>query len=233
MSDDDLSPNPLNTPVSTSLAEACQIYHFKEVVAGPILFKGARLVGEAAYDRFEASLLRIVQALSAQGSLPLDQGQPLHTTSTTESKAREPLLLSSAISARLVEMRQSKTDGKNIRDTRTTLLFFMRVVGDKPVDEITKADTQTFFDALRWLPKNAGIRKDCRGLSVPELLALGRAENTDEPSAYTYRNHMTRINALFNSLDLEGAILRNPARTVGQHVNLANVVKVERVQNFV
>jgi integrase len=228
MSDDDLSRKPLGPAASTNLTDSCQVYQFKEVHAGPISFKGARLVGEAAYDRFEASLLRIVQTLADQGAVAIGQGQAVQVSPNTEAEASEPLLLSAAIEARLVEMRQSKTDGKNIRDTRTTLKLFLGVVGDKPVNTISKADTQIFFDALRWLPKNAGVRKDCRGLTVPELLALGEAEKTEEPSAYTYKNHMSRINALFNGLDSEGAVLRNPARKVGQHVNLASVVKVRR-----
>lgn len=84
--------------------------------------------------------------------------------------------------------------------------------GDKPVDDITRADMHQLFDLLRRIPPNATMRY--KGMSLAQAVAAAdKAGDMRRLSPKTLRNNYIQITALFNLAVSEKLMKENPSQS--------------------
>ncbi len=147
-----------------------------------------------AYNEMQSTMHRIVAARSRGdflmeeeimgrdfGKLPYENAnQPPKTSTAVETKskhyAKQPqgaLLYSEAMERYISQKLQ---DGEwrdhSVMDHRGRLGEFLSIIGDKPIQDITRDEMRRFRETLRKLPPNRTRIKEFRGKSIQELLDL-------------------------------------------------------------
>ncbi len=107
-------------------------------------------------------------------------------------------LLSANIVEFLSQFKQRELSDKVGLDTAWTLKLFEAVVGDVPMRQIGKTETDRFLSALATWPSNATKRPAFRGLSVPEILAkAARLPDVPRLALRTKEKHLDRLRVFF------------------------------------
>ena len=90
------------------------------------------------------------------------------------SAPKVPSLLYSTVLAKYVDTQISDGSWKthSVNDHRNRLESFLAIMGDKPIDEITRNQVREFRETLRKLPPNRSRSAKYKDKTVKELLAL-------------------------------------------------------------
>ena len=119
--------------------------------------------------------------------------------------------LSKAIADHLGDLERARLNQKTIIESRHTLRLFAGIlVDDLHVNRLTQDHVRAFFDGVRWWPSNATKRKPYKDKSVPEVIALAKANQEPEPAAYTVAKHRQRLSVFFVSLVNAAVLERSP-----------------------
>lgn len=93
--------------------------------------------------------------------------------------------LSKAIADHLGDLERARLNQQTIIESRHTLRLFAGIlIDDLHVNRLTQDHVRAFFDGVRWWPSNATKREPYRDKSVPEVIALAKANQEPEPAAY-------------------------------------------------
>jgi integrase len=121
-----------------------------------------------------------------------------------------PLLYSKAveiyITAKLKEQSWKET---NVREIRTRLNNVLDIVGDKPLAEISRNDMRIFMETLQQLPPNRTKKKEYKGKTIKEILAMKPAETLNVATINTI---MEAVSTLFEWHIRESHTQYNPAK---------------------
>jgi hypothetical protein len=105
-----------------------------------------------------------------------------------------------------VSDRKSGWEHKTLLMRSASLALFVRIVGDKPVAELTRDECRNFRDTLAKLPSN--MSKRFKGLSIAEVVS-----QSPEPMSVTSVNkYLTTVGAFLNWAVEEKALTENPGR---------------------
>lgn len=91
---------------------------------------------------------------------------------------------------------------------QTTLRDFLEIVGDRPIDEITRQTITDFAKKFGKLPPNRSKMPEFKGKSIAEILKM---EGYEPISPSTLRNNLNRVSSLFKWAKQHHLIDRNPA----------------------
>lgn len=152
---------------------------------------------------FEAAVAHIGGVDFAAGSAPSVSGK---------------IPLSQAIRDHLADLEAAKRAKKTVTESRHALRLFRSAVGsDIPVGKLIQAHARASLAiAMKW-PADASIRKEFRGLTVPEVVALGQKMGEPEPSIHTINKHRQRLNVFFNALIAAGQLNINPLKGIPKY----------------
>lgn len=115
------------------------------------------------------------------GKLPYEndsQSSEVSATVEIESKHQSRLPQKAVLYSEAMEryIKQKLQDGEwrehSVMDHRGRLSEFLSIIGDKPIQDITRDDMRHFRETLRKLPPNRKKTKEFRGKSIQELLEL-------------------------------------------------------------
>jgi integrase len=123
----------------------------------------------------------------------LSQRQPIPGIQAVQSGGKGPLI-SEVIEQYADETKKSwreKTKDENL----AILNFFKRVVGDLPIQSVTRKTVGGFKQTLRKLPPNINKNPEYRKKSIPEILNM---EVKRTMSDTTVSKYLTRVGALFD-----------------------------------
>ena len=119
--------------------------------------------------------------------------------------------LSKAIANHLGDLERARLNQKTIIESRHTLRIFAGILSDDlQVNQLTQDHVRAFFEGVRWWPSNATKRKPYKDKSVPNIIALAKANREPEPAAYTVAKHRQRLSVFFVSLVNAGVLERSP-----------------------
>ena len=91
---------------------------------------------------------------------------------------------------------------------------FLQVIGDKPIDKITRDDCKLYRDVLTRLPVK--LNKKYKGQSIKQIAAKSYSKML---SPKTINNHLISVNALLNWCVVEQYIQSNPCRGLFIQIN--------------
>jgi integrase len=149
---------------------------------------------------FEAAVTHIGGVDFAAGSAPSVSGK---------------IPLSQAIRDHLADLEAAKRANKTVTESRHALRLFRSAVGsDIPVGKLTQAHARASLAIAAQWPTDASTGKQYRGLTVPEVVALGQKKGEPEPSVHTINKHRQRLNAFFNALIAAGQLHTNPLKGI-------------------
>jgi integrase len=97
-----------------------------------------------------------------------------------------------------------KTESEN----RAVFQLFIRVVGDVPINTITRKTMDQFKQVLLKLPPNLCKNRRCRGKSIEKILTMS-FQQTLSPSSIN--RILTRMSGLLKYAEIHGMVSRNPA----------------------
>jgi integrase len=124
------------------------------------------------------------------------------------------MLLSDAIerySAEHTRPGQELWSAKTVEENSSIFDLFLRIIGDSPVKDITRATINEYRDTLLRLPPNLNRDKRYQGKSIDDLLA----DSSVKPMATnTVNKNLTRIASLFRWLYRHGHVAMNPAENL-------------------
>jgi integrase len=110
--------------------------------------------------------------------------------------------------------RAPHTKESSARDAHNAMTLFLRIIGDKPVGDITCDDMARFADILLWWPKG-GVDKPCYEGKGPDEIAKYVKKNKKTVKRLmlsTQRKHILYLDALFHWLVRCKDIPENPLR---------------------
>lgn len=140
--------------------------------------------------------------------------------------------LSLAIADYLADLEAARRDPKTVVESRHSLRILLGVVGDIPVDTLTREHVRAFLDAVRHWPSNATKRAEYRDLSVGEVLALSKARKEPEPAAHTLNKHRQRLSAFIQPLLAARVLTHNPLAGIVRMSGHAASAEVETGRPF-
>jgi integrase len=136
---------------------------------------------------------------------------PVVTVAATEAPVvpSVSLMLSVAVKRYIEEAKTLESAGDaTIYEAITKCNQFVKVVQDKPIGELNRADVMRFLDVLKRLPPNASKSPKYRDKTLEELLAMKPAKTL---SGTTINNYMSRIKGFLEWCVRMGHLTRNPA----------------------
>ncbi|WP_244665661.1 hypothetical protein [Xanthomonas phaseoli] len=178
-------------------------YSVKRIIAGNVVLEGLTVEGPNAEKHF----LKILRQLSRKQNLS-------SSASSFDNPGHATLLLEDAIEKYREDIKRERQDLRGIIAVTRTLSILASVVGNIPVTQINQDHIRATLDSFRWWPSNAKATKEFRGLTVTEILNIGRTRPPVEIAASTYNNHLARICAFFNRLDDMEIIESSPCKGV-------------------
>lgn len=140
--------------------------------------------------------------------------------------------LSLAIADYLADLDAARRDPKTVVESRHSLRILLGVVGDIPVDTLTREHVRAFLDAVRHWPSNATKRAEYRDLSVGEVLALSKVRKEPEPAAHTLNKHRQRLSAFIQPLLAARVLTHNPLAGIVRMSGHAASAEVETGRPF-
>lgn len=183
-------------------------YSVKRIIAGNVVLEGLTVEGPNAEKHF----LKILRQLSRKQN-------PSSSASSFDNPGHAPLLLEDAIEKYREDIKRERHDLRGIIAVTRTLSILASVVGNIPVTQINQDHIRATLDSFRWWPSNAKATKEFRGLTVTEILNIGRTRPPVEIAASTYNNHLARICAFFSRLDDMEIIESSPCKGVSKRIN--------------
>lgn len=150
---------------------------------------------------------------------------PPPTLSPTASTLAEPsakvssgierMLLSQMVDLHLRNMKRSKRGERSAtRERRYILDLLAKVVGDKPVDEITVEDATAFADFLTVWPVYQHNHPDFKHMSALSIAAKAKANKMRPIHSATQAKHIKAIKAFFHWCVESKAVLVDPFRFI-------------------
>jgi len=175
--------------------------------------------GSAEYATLSRALLQKlveVQQIELQRTVGnyqngFDDAAPVVTVAATEAPMSPcaVLMLSVAVERYIEEAKTMESAGEaTIYEAVTKCNQFVKVVQDKPIGELSRADVMRFLDVLKRLPPNATKSPRYRDKTLEELLAM---KSTKTLSGTTVNNYMSRIKGFLEWCVRMGYLSRNPA----------------------
>ena len=101
-------------------------------------------------------------------------------------------------------------DKKTYTESAHSLRLLAGVVDDKPLSALTADDMRAFQSAAQRFPLRAYQRKQYKGKTVAEILALAAANDEEPPKAWTLEKHRQRLAAFLNHWVRAKALPANP-----------------------
>ncbi len=151
------------------------------------------------------------------GKLPYEIDSSLEQTfnaisSTPESnigKLKDSILYSEAMERYINQKLQDREwQEHSVTDHRGRLSEFLAIIGDKPIQEITRADMRRFRETLRKLPPNRTRVKEFKNKSIQELLELNIQTTL---STTTVNILVEAVGSMLAWYVREGMLAANPA----------------------
>jgi integrase len=121
------------------------------------------------------------------------RGEPV--TSIRTSNGREKGLLISEVIERFADEAKTNWRDKTKEENLAILNFFVRVVGDIPIQAVSRRTVGDFKQTLRKLPPNINKNPKYRNKTIPEIV---RMEVPQTMSDTTISKYLTRVGALFD-----------------------------------
>lgn len=120
-------------------------------------------------------------------------------------------LLSVEIEDYLFDLRGRKKATQTLKGYAHSLKLLLAVAGDVPVDSIKHPTITKFFNEVPHYPRNAGSKKEFKGMTGQEILAIGIARSAGKPiKDKTLDSHAKNLNVFFETLILSDAIHSSP-----------------------
>lgn len=132
------------------------------------------------------------------------------TTPHPEPKKPSSPLLSKVIEAFLTEQK-GQVNEKTHESLRSKLNLFLEVIGNKPVDTITREEIVEYRETLKKLPPNMKKKKEYRGKSVSQILKMKPEETM---SGHTIKSYLERAQKILDYAHLRGYCSRNVAQDI-------------------
>ncbi|WP_386339921.1 site-specific integrase [Xanthomonas citri pv. citri] len=185
------------------------------VISGNLVLEGFTVQGPNADQRFVRMIkqLRIAQGL---------------TNSSSPNASGDLHLLEDEIKKYWRDIKREKKGLGGIVGLTQTLGILASVIGNIPVDQINQDHIRSVLDSFQWWPKNAKSRKEFRGMSTTEILAIGRSRKPVTIAASTYNNHLARICAFFQRQIVMGVIKNSPCIGVNTRIDTSTEKKSRR-----
>lgn len=142
--------------------------------------------------------------------------------------ARRGGLLSVEIGAHLADLERAKLGRETITESKLTLRILLGVIGDMPVDEIDRDHIRAFWDGVKFWPPYATTSPRYRGLSVLEIIEIGRREQAAVLSDSVFEKHRQRLAVFFNALIDAKAITSAPHKGVRPPINKGSSMETGR-----
>ncbi|WP_229637910.1 hypothetical protein [Xanthomonas citri] len=158
-------------------------YSVKRVIAGNIVLEGLTVEGPNAEKHFLKVLDKLVSKQKQSNS-----------ASSFDASPSSLLLLEDAIEKYREDIKRERQDLRGIIAVTRTLSILASVVGNIPVTQINQDHIRATLDSFRWWPSNAKATKEFRGLTVTEILNIGRTRPPVEIAASTYNNVTSTFN---------------------------------------
>lgn len=156
--------------------------------------------------------IETLKAIGATAPTPVSTAPPVDS-------AEPPPTLSAEIAHHISDLERRKLSPDTITESKHSLRILLGVLGDIPVAQIKAAQIRTFWDAVRWWPANATVKPQYRDLSVPDIVARGKAEQVPVPSAHTLNKHRQRLSVFFNGLVDTDVIAKSPLKGTGPEID--------------
>jgi integrase len=176
-------------------------------------------VGNVDFGRVQthgrADTLDFIETLKAIGATappPASMAPPVELSDPLPTLAAE-------IAHHLSDLERRMLSSDTITESKHSLRILLGVLGDLPVAQIKAAQIRTFWDAVRWWPANATVKPQYRDLSVPDIVACGKAELVPVPSAHTLNKHRQRLSVFFNGLVATDVIAKSPLKGTGPEID--------------
>ncbi|WP_080954804.1 site-specific integrase [Xanthomonas phaseoli] len=185
------------------------------MISGNLVLEGFTVQGPNADQRF---VRMIKQLRMAQGL----------TNSSSPNASGDLHLLEDEIKKYRRDIKREKKGLGGIVGLTQTLGILASVIGNIPVDQINQDHIRSVLDSFQWWPKNAKSRKEFRGMSTTEILAIGRSRKPVTIAASTYNNHLARICAFFQRQIVMGVIKNSPCIGVNTRIDTSTEKKSRR-----
>lgn len=179
-----------------------------------LIIKNGRISNDGfSFDEMHVDADNPNEVQAAERLVNYNANQNLNPTSSKHTVA--PKSSSIKLSEAVDRYSSAKTlagewSSKTIDEYRQLYDFLIKLVGDKPVAQITRDDARNVQVTLKQLPPSINKTKKYKGLTVEEIIKLG-----DEPrSVDTFNKQMIRFSSLFNFLVNEQLIDKNPFKAL-------------------
>ncbi|GAB7080511.1 tyrosine-type recombinase/integrase [Megalodesulfovibrio paquesii] len=163
----------------------------------------AREVGD--YREESLAIHRVLMAYPDR-----DRMQPSASSSARDEQQDKPLssspLLSQAVSRYMVSTQHSSAPATTRKYT-SVFKTLLSIVGDKPIEDISRADIDGFWEKLRRLPKNYSKSKELKHLPLHEAIEKNKGATI---STSTFDDQATIVKQLFKWLYDNQDISSNP-----------------------
>ncbi len=150
------------------------------------------------------------------------------TPSDAVSNARAVPRLSEEIAAHIADLERRKLATDTITESKHTLRLLLAITDDLPVDQIKVSHIRAFWEGVRWWPANATVKPAYKGLSVLEIIAKGKADNSPAPSAHTLNKHRQRLSVFFTGLVDADLINKSPLKGAGGEIDTSTEMETGR-----
>lgn len=110
-----------------------------------------------------------------------------------------------------VKLQSNEWKEHNVKDIRNRLDFFTDIVGNKPIQSITRDDMRSFVEILRQLPPNRTKYKKYAGKSASEIIAMKPEQVLNVTTVNTV---VEAVGSLLEWYVREGVLMHNPAKAL-------------------
>jgi len=147
-------------------------------------------------------------AISPASPAPTAPLTPTAPATLPEPEKPSSPLLSKVIESFLTE-KKGEVNEKAHSSARAKLMLFLEVIGDNPVDTITRDQMVKYRDTLKKLPPNMNKKKEYRGRSVSQIL---KASPKETMSVHTINSYMEKAQQILEYAHRQGYCPRNTAK---------------------
>jgi integrase len=171
---------------------------------------------------------RAMEAISQMKTLPLPTSQPAQATyeppsqlnhaqhangraATLVGRNEGDTMMGESMDEYLKYLpSSSKLGTKGQMESRASLSLFLQVVGNKPIQAITRADGETFVKLLQSWPAHSSKKPEFRDLDVKEVLAKAKELKAKVISPVTLHNRVSYVEGYFSWLRARNVIKFDP-----------------------
>ncbi len=152
-------------------------------------------------------------------------------SSAPKEETKIPSLKFSELANKYIDSKISDEAWKShsLPDHKSRLNTFIEVMGDKPIDEITRDDMRKYRETLRKLPPNRAKSKLYKGKSIDQILKM---KPKTVYSIKTVNIFVEAASSLFEWAMREGIMTFNPAKSLSikddrQEIDLRDAITVD------